>query len=60
MLVIPAENWTGLAAPGTTVPEVMVEVYGEEEASELGQQLDFAFRSQFSYTMRVRPGLSLQ
>ena len=36
VLAIPAENWASLAAPGTTAPEVMVEVYGEEEASELG------------------------
>ena len=60
VLVIFAENWAGLAAPETTVPEVMVEVYGEEEASALGQQFDFAVRSQFSYTMRVRPDLSLR
>ena len=58
-LVIPAENWAGLAPPAKALPEMLAEVYGEQEASDLMQQLASSIRSQTSYTLRVRPDLSL-
>ena len=58
-LVIPAENWAGLAPPAKALPEMLAEVYGEQEASDLMQQLASSIRSQTSYILRVRPDLSL-
>ena len=58
-LVIPAENWAGLAPPAKALPEILAEVYGEQEASDLMQELQSSIRSQTSYTLRVRPDLSL-
>ena len=58
-LVIPAENWGGLAPPEKPLPVLLAEVYGEQEASDLMQQLASSIRSQTSYTLRVRPDLSL-
>ena len=59
MLVIPAENWAGLAPPAKPLPMLLAEVYGEQEASDLMQQFATSIRSQTSYTLRVRPDLSL-
>ena len=58
-LVIPAENWGGLAPPEKPLPVLLAEVYGEQEASDLMQQFATSIRSQTSYTLRVRPDLSL-
>jgi hypothetical protein len=58
-LVIPAENWGGLAPPENPLPVLLAEVYGEQEASDLMQQFATSIRSQTSYTLRVRPDLSL-
>jgi hypothetical protein len=58
-LVIPAENWSGLAPPEKPLPVLLAEVYGEQEASDLMQQLATSIRSQTSYILRVRPDLSL-
>ena len=58
-LVIPAENWDGLAPPEKPLPVLLAEVYGEQEASDLMQQFATSIRSQTSYILRVRPDLSL-
>ena len=58
-LVVPAENWAALAPPAKSLPMVMAEVYGEQEASDLMQQFATSIRSQTSYTLRVRPDLLL-
>ena len=58
-LVIPAENWSGLAPPEKPLPVLLAEVYGEQEASDLMQQFATSIRSQTSYTLRVRPDLLL-
>ena len=58
-LVIPAENWGGLAPPEKPLPVLLAEVYGEQEASDLMQQFATSIRSQTSYTLRVRPDLLL-
>ena len=58
-LVIPAENWAGLAPPAKPLPMLLAEVYGEQEANELMQQFASSIRSQNSFTLRVRPDLSL-
>ncbi len=58
-LVIPAENWSGLAPPEKPLPVLLAEVYGEQEASDLMQQFATSIRSQTSYILRVRPDLSL-
>ena len=58
-LVVPAENWGELAPPAKTLPMVLAEVYGEQEARELLQQFTRSIRSQNSYTHRVRRDLSL-
>ena len=58
-LVVPAENWAGLAPPAKPLPMLMAEVYGEQEANELMQQFASSIRSRNSYTLRVRRDLSL-
>ena len=58
-LVVPAENWAALAPPAKSLPMVMAEVYGEQEANELMQQFSSSIRSRNSYTLRVRRDLSL-
>ena len=58
-LVVPAENWAALAPPEKSLPVVMAEVYGEQEANELMQQFASSIRSRNSYTLRVRRDLSL-
>ena len=58
-LVIPAENWAALSPPDRTLPALMAEVYGEQEARVLIEQLARSVRSQNSYTLKVRRDLSL-
>ena len=58
-LVVPVENWAGLAPPAKSLPMLMAEVYGEQEANELMQQFASSIRSRNSYTLRVRRDLSL-
>jgi len=58
-LVVPVENWGELAPPAKTLPMVLAEVYGEQEARELLQQFTRSIRSQNSYALRVRRDLSL-
>ena len=58
-LVVPAENWAALAPPAKSLPMVMAEVYGEQEANELMQQFASSIRSRNSYTLKVRRDLSL-
>ena len=58
-LVVPAENWAALAPPAKSLPMVMAEVYGEQDANELMQQFASSIRSRNSYTLRVRRDLSL-
>ena len=58
-LVVPAENWAALAPPAKSLPMVMAEVYGEQEANELMQQFSSSIRSRNSYTLKVRRDLSL-
>ena len=59
VLVVPAENWAGFAPGAKTVADVLVEAYGEEEARAQQQQFATSIRSQTSYTLRIRPDLSL-
>jgi hypothetical protein len=58
-LVVPAENWAGLAPPAKSLPMLMTEVYGEQEANELMQQFASSIRSRNSYTLKLRRDLSL-
>ncbi len=58
ILVVPAENWAALAPPDKTLPQVLVEAYGEAEAGEIMQQFGTSIRSQTSAILRVRPDLS--
>ena len=58
-LVIPAKDWSELAPPERSLPMVMAEVYGQEEANELMDSLARSIRSQSNYTLKVRRDLSL-
>ena len=58
VLVFPAENWAALAPPDKTLPQVLIEAYGEAEAAEIMQQFGTSIRSQTSAVLRVRPDLS--
>ena len=58
ILVVPAENWAAFAPPERTVPQMLTEALGAEDAADLLQQFATSIRSAVSSTVRIRPDLS--
>jgi hypothetical protein len=54
-----SENFAGFADPDPTVEEIMIEVYGEEEATEVFQAFSESVRSYQNMVMVLRTDLSI-
>jgi hypothetical protein len=54
-----AENFAGMAEPDPTVEEIMMEVYGEEEATEIFQAFTSGLQSYKNMVLTLRTDLSM-
>ncbi len=57
-LVIPYESWAGFSEPETSLWEILVAAYGEEEAGSILEQWSNSVCKTESFTVRYRPDLS--
>ena len=57
--VFPQNNWGGFAPSDPAVEQIMIEVYGEEEAGKIRAQLGGSFRSTTNSVLLYRPDLSV-
>ena len=57
--VFPYENWAAFQGPEQTVAQLMAEVYGQEEATAIREQLTSTFTGTESMVIRVRWDLSV-
>ncbi len=58
-LVLPYENWAAFQGPEQTPFQLMVEVYGQEEATAAFEQFTSTFTRTESWVIRVRWDLSV-